>query len=118
MSRPFNLFDTAFLEQAMDAASLRGRVIASNITTANTPGYESLQVEFDNDLRKAIDENARGNSKTKTVVQAKVVKIGKKTDVITEMASLAKNQILYNAYANRLSQQFAGLKWVIENSGR
>ncbi len=118
MSRPFNLFDTAFLEQAMDAASLRGRVIASNISNANTPGYESLQVEFDNDLREAIDEENRGNSRSKPVVKAKVVKAGKKIDVITEMASLAKNQILYNAYANRLSQHFSGLKWVIENSGR
>lgn len=118
MSRPFCLIDTAFLEKAMDAASLRGQVIASNITNANTPGYESMRVEFEGDLRQAMEDDANGDPTAKKNLKAKVVKTGKKLDIITEMASLAKNQILYNAYANRISQQFANLKWVIENSGR
>ena len=39
-------------------------------------------------------------------------------DIISEMASLAKNQILYTAYSDRISQVFGNLTWIIENSGR
>ena len=118
MSRPFCLVDTTFLEKAMDAASLRGQVIASNITNANTPGYESMRVEFESDLRQAMEDEAKGDPTAKRSLKAKVVKTGEKLDVITEMASLAKNQILYNAYANRVSKIYSDLKWIIENSGR
>ncbi len=65
MSRPFCLVDTTFLEKAMDAASLRGQVIASNITNANTPGYESMRVEFESDLSQAMEDDAKGDPRAK-----------------------------------------------------
>ena len=39
-------------------------------------------------------------------------------DVNTEMSSLAKNQILYQAYTSKVSGIYGALKWVVENSGR
>jgi len=34
------------------------------------------------------------------------------------MAGLAKNQIMYNAIATKISGIYGALKWVVENSGR
>ena len=39
-------------------------------------------------------------------------------NINNEMANLAKNQIMYNALATKISGVYGSLKWVVENSGR
>ena len=118
MSKPFTLVDTGFLEAAMDAASLRGQVISHNLANAHSPDYEAQTVEFQSDLRQAMADEEAGDTTARERFKPSVQATGKKVDVITEMASLAKNQILYNAYANRVSNVYSNLKWIIENAGR
>lgn len=139
MSKPFQIVDTTFLEKALDAASLRGQVISNNLSNVNNPDYQAKSVVFDSHLREAMDAEAGGGKDgewkfksnlpvdmqisdaggwTKANLRPSIENVGGAIDVNTEMASLAKNQILYNAYTAKVSGIYGSLKWVVENSGR
>ncbi len=139
MSKPFQIVDTTFLEKALDAASLRGQVISNNLSNVNNPDYQAKSVVFDSHLREAMDnEEAAGKDGawkfkselpvdmqisdaggwSKANLRPSIENVGGSIDVNTEMASLAKNQILYNAYTSKISGIYGSLKWIVENSGR
>ncbi|MBQ7528875.1 flagellar basal body rod protein FlgB [bacterium] len=135
--QPVKLVDTNLLEKALDAASLRQQVISSNIANVNTQGYEAKRVDFENHLREvmalqngdddfnaadtAVDPEFRLNSSggyTAETLHATVETQDGPLDLNSEMSNLAKNQIMYNALANKISGVYGTLKYVIDNSGR
>ena len=136
MGKPFQLVDTTFLEKALDATSLRQQVISDNMANANNPEYQAKAVKFDEHLREAFANKGKPASFaftsnlpkhlqiddvggwTKESLKPTVETVGGDIDVNTEMSSLAKNQILYNAYTSKVSGIYGALKWIIENSGR
>lgn len=137
MSKPFSLVDTTFLEKALDATALRQQVISNNMANVNNADYQAKSVVFDSHLREAMDAD-KGDSKgfqfksklppsmqiadaggwTKANLKPTVETVGGAIDVNTEMASMAKNQILYNAYTSKVGGIYGSLKWIIDNSGR
>ena len=137
MGKPFKLVDTTFLEKALDASALRNQVISDNIANVNNPEYQAKAVQFDSHLRQAMDhDKAKGKGEftfestlpkhmqimdmgwTKENLKPTIEGVGGSIDVNTEMSSLAKNQILYQAYTSKISGIYGALKWVVENSGR
>lgn len=135
--KPVTLVDTNLLEKALDAASLRQQVISSNLANVNTQGYESKRVVFESHLKEvmamqneddgfnvastAVDPEFRLNSSGGYDAQslhATVESQGGPLDVNQEMSNLAKNQIMYNALAGKISGIYGTLKYVIDNSGR
>lgn len=142
MGKPFSLCDTTFLEKALDATALRNQVISDNLANVNNKDYQAKGVKFDAALREAMDnDNAKTSGKktpgfvfesklpkhmqieevggwTKASLKPQVETVGGAVDVNTEMAASAKNQILYQAYSNKVSGILGALKWVVENSGR
>lgn len=139
MGKPFQIVDTTFFEKAMDATALRGQVISNNLANVNNKDYQAKSVQFDSFLREAVDSDGAKGKKgsfsfqsklpqhmqledvggwTKASLKPKIENVDGAIDVNTEMASLAKNQILYNAYASKVSGIYGALKWVIDNSGR
>lgn len=137
MGKPFKVADTEFLEKALNAASLRQQVISNNIANINTSGYQGQTVSFEGHLREAMDaESAQGDENptagcvdpefatgdaggwTKASLKPTVENQEGKLNINNEMSSLAKNQIMYNALATKISGVYGALKWVVENSGR
>lgn len=139
MGKPFRLADSTFLEKALDATALRQQVVSDNLANANNPDYQAKAVKFDEYLREAVDHDKNAGKDgefvfksnlpkelqledvggwTKESLRPTVETTGGTIDVNTEMASLAKNQILYNAYTSKVSGMYGALKWIIENSGR
>ncbi len=110
------------LMKTLDASMLRARVLANNIANVNTPGYQRVDVSFEEELRGALDKGRlRGAStnrghmalgrKDVSKVQARVDRPidpsqpsgVNNVDIDTEMAKLAENQIVYN-YAIKFSK--------------
>lgn len=110
------------LYKAMDAATLRNKVIANNIANVTTAGYKRVEVSFEEELRNALDRTRLKGTKTKD----NHIDLGRKdlssvnavayhpydptlpsgvnnVDIDMEMAKLAENQITYN-YAIKFGQ--------------
>jgi flagellar basal-body rod protein FlgB len=121
------------LVKSLDASMLRSRVIANNIANINTPGYQRLDVSFEDELRKALDNGKlrgmRTNDKHMPIgrqdlsgVNATVQKPVDPTlpsgvnnvDIDKEMADLAQTQIQYNFMAKFLKGKYTRLNAAIQ----
>lgn len=123
------------LEQGINAASLRHKVVSNNIANVNTPGFKKSEVIFENLLQDELN-GRRGLALAKTngshlsnrvsesgapfintINSTSFRTDGNNVDIDIEMANLAKNNIYYNALVTQLSKHLAGLKSAI-NEGR
>ena len=121
------------LVKSLDAGMLRSRVIANNIANINTPGYQRLDVSFEDELRKALDASKLRGMQTNDKhlplgrpdiagVNAKVHKPIDPTlpsgvnnvDIDKEMADLAQTQIQYNFSAKFLKGKYTRLNAAIQ----
>lgn len=128
--------NTYVLQRALDATWTKNKVISNNIANVDTPGYKRQKVEFESYLSQAVDNKAlRGTTTNEKHIPVGAgsmnrVKIdvredtatamrldGNNVDVDSEMADLAKNNIMYNALIEKISGTFRNLRTAI-NEGR
>ena len=131
----------SILEKALSAASLRHKVISNNIANVNTPKFKKSEVSFEDRLATAMDSQNTSASSLLARTHERHLPIQSKTanlnveptvntittnsfrtddnnvDIDGEMAGLAKNNIYYNAVADRINKYFSNIKTVI-NGGR
>ncbi len=124
-------------EKALDAAWIRNEVIAQNIANVDTPGYKRSTVAFEEYLESASKKNGfKGNTTSSRHVQigknSDNAKIrvsednsnlstrldGNNVDIETEMASLAKNDIRYNALVQSISGSYQRIMSAINEGKR
>ncbi len=124
-----------YLERGMKAAELRQQVIAHNLANVNTPGFKRSEVAFESMLKRELYGDPEGTlplvrthdrhlpiGHLKTRANAKIemdktttMRVDKNNvDVDIEMASLAKNQIYYNALTNQLSGHIKKIKSILQ----
>lgn len=126
-----NVFDYInALDKASDASWIRNEVIANNIANVDTPGYKRQDVNFEDELERAL-----GNSRYKTM-DAKVAALRDKhlkprvindysnfsyrtdknnVDIDTENVTLAANQLKYNGLMASLDTEFKNLQMVTKS---
>ena len=119
------------LEKAIDAGSLRQRVIANNIANINTPGFKKSSVAFESILKKKLNTDRiplysmddRHISSVNmldginpVVVREKTTSMkadGNNVDVEQEMVKLAMNSLTYNMNIQELNNRSRLLGFVI-----
>jgi flagellar basal-body rod protein FlgB len=127
----FNNKSLRLLEKAIDAGSLRQRVIANNIANINTPGFKKSSVAFESILKKNLntgriplkysDSRHFGAADSLDAINPTVVKEnttsmrsdGNNVDVEQEMVRLVLNTINYNADIQELNNRLNSLGVVI-----
>ena len=118
------------LDKASDAAWKRNEVIANNIANIDTPYYKRQDVNFEDELERAL-----GHSRYKTMDQ-KVSDLKDKhlkprvindysnfsyrpdknnVDIDTENVTLAANQVKYQGLMSGLSNEFKNLQSVMKS---
>ena len=125
-----------YLGRGLAAASLRQEVISHNIANVNTPNFKRSGVIFEDLLAKEIGLGDDEAEKKLDIVrthdrhlpipefpnhEAQIYEVDTTTmrvdnnnvDIDIEMASLAKNQLYYNAMASSLGGYMSKLKNVI-----
>ncbi len=127
-----NVFDYInVLDKASDASWSRNEIIANNIANVDTPGYKRQDLNFEDELQRAL-----GNSRYKTM-DAKVADISTKhlqarvvndysgfsyrtdynnVDIDTENVLLAANQIKYQGLMAGIKSEFSNLTMVTKSS--
>lgn len=117
------------LENALNYSSTKQKVIAENISNADTPNYKAKNVSFNSALQQAIDQSMqakrtdvrhfdfKGQSSSAIQVttnnRTSYNNNGNNVDIDQEMSDLATNQIYYNALTERISGKFQSLQSVI-----
>ena len=123
-----------YLERGLSAANLRHEVIADNLANINTPNFKRSEVVFEELLAKEIYGDD-GDKLPLVRTHDKHLPVGKfplakarverddtttmradnnNVDIDMEMASLAKNQLYYNALARQLSGHISRIKSVMQ----
>ena len=124
----------AVLQKSLDLRGQKQQVIAGNIANAETPGYSARKLDFEANLRKAINSPEMAGRKTNTkhfpigaggisTVQGTLTMQtsqnslgdGNSVSVDDEMFDLAENQLLYEAGAQMLKKKFSMLKFAASN---
>jgi flagellar basal-body rod protein FlgB len=127
------LSQIGILHSALNASNLRQDVISNNIANAETPGYKSKQVVFENILKQQLSnqtnfKGTRTDSRhfsiglptslpqpevvelTETVVQNS----GNNVDIEEEMTRLSKNALWYYTLTQQLNSEFQKLSIAIK----
>lgn len=128
---PLKLFSSTIttLEQAMNYSTAKQKVISHNIANSDTPNYKAKSVSFNSEFSRILKDSMQANktdirhydfkstnSKSFSVFTQNSSSYnhnGNNVDIDKEMAELAKNQIYYNAVADRIGSKFNSLKTVI-----
>ncbi len=127
-----NVFDYInVLDKAADASWTRNEIIANNIANVDTPGYKRQDLNFEDELERAL-----GHNKYVTMDQ-KVANLKEKhleprvvndysgfsyrmdrnnVDIDTESVTLAANQVKYQGLMAGLKAEFAHLTTVTKSS--
>lgn len=131
------------LERALDAESIRRKVISNNVANVDTPHFKRSEVDFESELKRVIDQNislsenhypgAVSDERHIPFIEKKDVKSvnsrinldystslrndGNNVDIEKEMVDAAKNLMRYNAFITSLNQNFKVLKMAMRSSG-
>ena len=117
------------LDKAADASWIRNEAISNNIANVNTPGYKRQDVNFEEQLRKAM-KNSRYTSIDERVAKVDLERLnpityrdhsmlsyrldGNNVDIDTENVELASNQIRYQGLTDSITKHFEGLRTVMK----
>jgi len=115
------------LEQALNYASTKQKVISNNIANADTPNFKAQDVSFKQVLneklesltvnrtdRRHFDFSMKNNTSTNIYTNnVSYNNSGNSVDIDKEMSNLATNQIYYNAVTERLSSKFQSIQNVV-----
>ena len=117
------------LDKAADASWIRNEAISNNIANVDTPGYKRQDVNFEEQLRKAM-KNSRYTSIDESVANVDLERLnpityrdhsslsyrldGNNVDIDTENVELASNQIRYQGLTDSISKHFEGLQLVMK----
>lgn len=116
------------LKRALDYGSANQQIISGNMANVDTPGYRQMSLTFDEELLKAETTSANTSLKqTDSLHIAGSAESGisgfsvetKETagiDMDTEMADMAKNDLLYEANTRLLTKELLALKAAIKGS--
>lgn len=119
--------------KVLDMQLQRQNVISSNLANVNTPKYKPRELEFENELQKALGLDMQGNV-TRTSQEHMPTAFNPQTfhadwtkqfkpreihgedrvDLDKEMVKLAKNQLHYAALTQVISKNFEGIKTIIQ----
>ena len=124
-----NLFDrtTDLLEASLDRRNTNHRLITRNLANVDTPNYRGTGLEFQKQLRQALDGSVLPTSLAKTNPLHMPVEESKPFDhaqgeymdtgpvhLDIEMSKLAENNIMFSAMVQLLGKKFSSIKAALQ----
>lgn len=89
------------LERYMDLLSARQKLVASNIANADTPGYRTLDIDFQAEFRQAMG----GPPRVQEVDSLPTKNDGNNVSIDREARLLAENSLRFNLASNLMRTQ-------------
>ena len=123
------------IQAALDGYTARHRAIVNNIANVDTPGYQRIEVSFEDKLKKAVEglrfqgvNAGSGESERRMVDTMRITPIasrdgrqplradGSNVSIDREMAELSKNAGRINALTEILIRNYRDLKTAIRGN--
>lgn len=101
------------LEKIMDLCTYRQKILASNIANADTPGYKAKDINFKEELKKAVED---GTSSFEIIESPTTMlnRDGNTVNIEVEMTKVAETMLMYNTATQLLSTRIRMLKDAIK----
>lgn len=107
------------LEKALNVRALNQKVIASNISNVDTPGYKEKTIDFSTELERQIGQSGE-------VVVRVVDKPSEGNERLDEnsvnledqVMKMTENSLYYDALVQTISKKFSMIKYVIGEGKR
>ncbi|PIT99179.1 MAG: flagellar basal body rod protein FlgB [Bdellovibrionales bacterium CG10_big_fil_rev_8_21_14_0_10_45_34] len=126
------------LSRSLDLRLARHGVTTSNIANAETPGYKAKKVDFEAELKQALDLDGLGPNRITDAgpmrdhqtellsvkpdvydnPDAEVSPDGNSVNLEREMVELAENNLLYQTSVELMRKKLGQLKYAISEGGR
>jgi flagellar basal-body rod protein FlgB len=103
-------FTATSLEKYMDLLSAREKLVASNIANADTPGYKTRDVNFQDEFQSLLEG---GKPEAVEVAGLKTKNDGNNVDVDRESRMLSETALRFSTASNLMRAQFRVLKSAI-----
>ncbi len=98
------------LVRLMGAAALRNEVLMHNLANENTPGFRRRLVQFEDQLREAMQRSPTEAARVQPmVIEDHLTQPGSDGNNVTqelELNAMRENQLLYETYASMLRSNF------------
>ena len=105
----------AGIEQYMNLVSARQKVVASNIANADTPGYQTKDVDFDSELQSQM------SGSKPSVIEVSGLKNkndGNNVDVDREARLLAENALRFSVASQLAHSEMSTIRTAIQEGGK
>lgn len=99
------------LERYMDLLSLRQKLVASNIANADTPGYKTKDVDFQQEFQRLITGGTPSVSETQGLPSKND---GNNVNLDREARLLAENALRFNMASNLLRSEIRIVRSAIQ----
>ncbi len=114
------------LRHALDGAAARQGVAAENLANLETPGYRPRRVDFESQLREALEAASDGDladlqhvSPRRSIYAGPALRRdGNAVDLETEMSELVESGLQYQVLTRLLSRRLQMLRSVATEGGR
>ncbi len=101
---------------------VKQNVLSANVANAETPGYHAQKVDFENELKRALEIKSGDVESVRADIydnpEVDVSNDGNTVDLEKELASMVENNIMYRAANQLISKKLATLKYVASDGGR
>jgi flagellar basal-body rod protein FlgB len=112
------------LQKGLDAVWLRQKVISNNLANSETPGYKSMNVEFEGILKNIVENDYENTDLLKKAAESAEPVVtqdstsstredGNNVVMDKENIELARAQLQYDFLVSSLSSQISRLKYAI-----
>jgi flagellar basal-body rod protein FlgB len=133
------LFEQHFnvVAKVLDLRMQRQNVVMANIANVSTPKYKARKLAFEDQLQDAMNLDGKGRmvrtdprhlpstfdingfeGKGLTEFKPRMIYGEDSVDLDKEMATMAKNSMMYNALSDIEAKDFSGLQSVIQEGGK
>lgn len=114
------------LESFLQLTESRERTISANMANVDTPGYHTRDIDFDTELKKAMNNVATGNASAGAHLSPVVREVsglmerpdGNNVDLDREGLMMAETQLQYQIGVQLIKHQFHQLLSAINGGGQ
>lgn len=112
------------IKSAMSVSNARAELISSNIANVNTPNYKAKRVEFESEVKKALEnanqamikaDNMMPKPKITENAKTSLKDNGNNVDLEVEMMNQATNGLYYSALTAQMNGRLQMMNYVLSH---